>query len=406
MTQPRAGTFVAFRSRDFRLLWGGQTVSFVGDGAFIVALGWRVTELTGKASTLGFVLALESLAMLTTLLVGGVLADRYSRRLLMIGSDLARAGVMGVFFALDATGNVSLASVLVLGVLFGLADGFFQPAFGGIVPLVVETPMLASANSWIGIARNGSAIVGPAIAATLYYSAGPSLVWAIDAGSFLVSAASLWLARPRVVEQTGEQQSMRRDFTEGFRYVIGVPWIWTGIAAATVILMVAMAPYTALLPRVVQAHYHRGVGSYGVLFSAMAAGTVAGSLVWARWHPRRFRVVVCFAAFGINDIGILVVALSPWFVLGVAAAAWRGFWIGVGISAWLTLINELVPERLLSRVLSFDFFGSMGLTPVGFSLAAAAATTIAPTTILATGGILGASLWFVPLAWRRVRTAA
>jgi MFS family permease len=344
--------------------------------------------------------------MLATLLIGGVLADRYSRRLLMIGSDLARAAVMGVFFALDATGHVSLAVVLVLGVLFGLADGFFQPAFGGIVPLVVETPMLASANSWIGIARNGSAIIGPAIAATLYYSAGPSLVWAIDAGSFVVSAASLWLARPREVEQAGEQQSMRRDFTEGFRYVIGVPWIWTGIAAATVILMVAMAPYTALLPRVVQAHYHRGVGSYGVLFSAMAAGTVAGSLVWARWHPRRFRVMICFAAFGINDIGILVIALSPWFALGVAAAAWRGFWIGVGISAWLTLINELVPERLLSRVLSFDFFGSMGLTPVGFSVAAAVATTIAPTTILAAGGILGASLWFVPLASRRVRTAA
>jgi MFS family permease len=173
-----------------------------------------------------------------------------------------------------------------------------------------------------------------------------------------------------------------------------------------VILMVAMAPYTALLPRVVQAHYHRGVGSYGVLFSAMAAGTVAGSLVWARWHPRRFRVVICFASFGINDIGMLVVALSPWFALGVAAAAWRGFWIGVGISAWLTLINELVPERLLSRVLSFDFFGSMGLTPVGFSLAAAAATTIAPTTILAAGGVMGASLWFVPLVSRRVRTAA
>jgi hypothetical protein len=64
----RAGTLAAFRSRDFRLLWGGQTISFVGDAAFIVALGWRVTDLTGKASSLGFVLALESLAMLTTLL--------------------------------------------------------------------------------------------------------------------------------------------------------------------------------------------------------------------------------------------------------------------------------------------------------------------------------------------------
>ena len=405
MSAPHPSTLAAFRSRDFRLLWGGQTISFIGDAAFIVALGWRVTALTGKASSLGFVLAAESLAMLATLLWGGVLADRYSRRLLMIGSDVARAGVMTVFFALDATGHLSLSAIVVLAVLFGAADGFFQPAFGGIVPLVVETPMLASANSWIGIARQSSAIVGPALAAALYGTAGPTVVWELEAGSFLVSAAALWLARPRSI-QPAPQLGIRKELAEGFRYVLSVPWIWTGIAAATVILMVAMAPYTVLLPRVVQTHYHRGVGSYGLLFSAMAAGMVAGSLAWARWHPRKWRVAICFAAFGINDLGIIVLAVSPWFGLAVASAAWRGFWIGIGIAAWMTLISELVPERLLARVLSFDYFGSFALTPVGFVLAGAAATVVAPTTILATGGALGATLWFVPLLWRKVRVAA
>jgi MFS family permease len=399
------GTLAAFRSRDFRLLWGGQAISFIGDAAFLVALGWRVIDLTGKASSLGFVLAVESLAMLLTLLWGGVLADRYSRKLLMIGSDITRAGVMTVFFALDASGHLSLNAILVLAVLFGAADGFFQPAFGGIVPLVVETPMLPSANSWIGIARQGSAIVGPALAATLYGTAGPTTVWGIEAGSFLVSAAALWIARPRTI-QPPPQLGMRKELLEGFRYVLSVPWIWTGIAAATLILMVAMSPYTVLLPRVVQIHYHRGVGSYGLLFSAMAAGMVVGSLVWARWHPRKWRVAICFAAFGINDIGIVVLAVSPWYELAVVSAAWRGFWIGIGVAAWLTLISELVPEHLLSRVLSFDYFGSFALTPVGFVLAGAAATVVAPTTILAVGGALGAILWFVPLVWRKVRVAA
>lgn len=405
MTAGRQSTFVAFTSRDFRLLWGGQTVSFVGDAAFIVALGWRVTDLTGKASSLGFVLALESLAMLVTLLWGGVLADRYSRRLLMIGSDVARAAVIGVFFAFDVTGHLTLGSVLVLATLFGLADGFFQPAFSGIVPLVVDQPMLPSASSWMGVARQGSAIVGPGIAAGLYHTSGPSLVWAIEAGSFLVSAGALALARPRGFTP-GPQLGLRRELADGLRYVLGVPWIWTGIAAATVILMVAMAPFNALLPRVVQSHYDRGVGAYGAIFSAMAAGMVLGSLLWARWHPPRRRVIVCFAAFGINDIGIVVLALSPWYPLAIVAAAWRGLWIGIGIAAWTTLMSELVPEHLLSRASSIDFFGSIGLTPVGYVLAGAVATIVAPTDVLAVGGALGACLWFVPLVWNRVREAA
>src|SRR5205085_1681188 len=77
----------AFRSRDFRLLWSGQTVSLVGDGAFLIALGWRTTQLTGKSSSLAIVLMAHGLALLTTLLIGGALADRYSRRTLMILSD-------------------------------------------------------------------------------------------------------------------------------------------------------------------------------------------------------------------------------------------------------------------------------------------------------------------------------
>ena len=395
----------AFSSRDFRLLWAGQTISFTGDAAFVVALGWRVTQLTGKVGTLGFVLALESLAMLLTLLLGGVLADRYPRARLMIGSDLARAAVLAVFLTIDLTGNLSLTAVLALAAAFGAADGFFQPAFGGIVPLVVEQPMLPSANSWIGVARNGSAIAGPALAALLYGTTGPSVVWAIECASFLVSAAMLSAARPRRLEATA-REGIGRELATGFRYVMSVPWIWTGIAAATVILMVAMAPFTALMPRVVQDHYHRGVGAYGLVFSAMAAGMVAGSLTWAKWHPTRRRVIICFAAFGINDLGIIVLALTPWYALGLAAAVWRGFWIGIGIASWTTLLTELVPEHLLSRVFSFDFFGSLGLTPVGYVLAAVVAASVAPTTILAAGGVAGALLWFVPLLWRPVRSAA
>jgi MFS family permease len=400
-----AGTLAAFRSRDFRLLWMGQAISLVGDGAFIVALGWRVTDLTGDVKSLGFVLSLHSLAMLTTLLWGGVLADRHSRRLLMIVSDLARGAVLVAFVVVEATGRLSLPVLLVLAVLYGFGDGFFYPAFGGIVPLVVDDPLLASANSWINIARQGSTVIGPAVAAGLYGFAGPTSVWGVDAVSFAASALLLLRTRPRALQPEARQGAWR-ELAAGFRYVVSVPWLWTGIAAATVILMVAMAPYTALLPSLVRQQYHRGVGSYGLLFSLMAAGMVAGSLLWARAHPRRHRVLISFLAFAINDVGMIVVAVSPWYELAAAAVVWRGFWIGVALSAWSTLLTELVPGNLLSRVVSLDVFGSFALTPIGFALAGAAATMFTPAQLIAFGGVVGFLLWLVPLTWRDVRETA
>jgi hypothetical protein len=273
------------------------------------------------------------------------------------------------------------------------------------VPLVVESPLLASANSWLGIARQGSAVIGPAIAAVLYGTVGPSTVWAIESASFLVSAAALYLARPRMVAPEAPQ-GMFRELSEGFRYVASVPWIWTGIVAAALILMFGMAPFNALLPRIVQSQYGRGVGSYGLLFSLMSAGMVLGSLAWAHVNPRQHRMVICYGSFGLGAAGLIVVGLSDSYWLSAAAVVWRGIGIGIGIAAWMTLVNELVPERLLSRVFSLDYFGSTGLTPVGYVLAGAVASVVAPTTILAVGGCVAVTLWFVPLAWRPVRDAA
>ena len=307
----------AFRSRDFRLLWGGQTVSFAGDMAFLVAIGWYVTTLTGSAGSLGIVLAIQSAALLTTLLIGGVIADRYPRRRLMIGSDLARAVLVGILAALDATGSLSFTAILVLVALIGLADGFFQPAFGGIVPLVVEQPFLASANSMLNVARQTAAIGGPALAALVYGTAGSTTVFALDAASFVFSAALLWLARPRRLDAEPTEGPWR-DLAAGFRYVASVPWLWSGILVTTLILMVAMTPYQSLLPRLVRTHFHLGIGAYGLLFSLQAVGMVLGSFTYAHVNPRRKRAILCFAAFSINDAFMLLLAVSPWFPLAAA----------------------------------------------------------------------------------------
>src|SRR2546425_2768950 len=145
----RARVLRAFRSRDFRLLWTGQAVSLLGDTAFLVALGWRTFTLTGSARSLGYVLALQGIGLLSTVLIGGALADRYDRRSLMLVSDLSRFGLVGALTVVDGTGHLTLGILLGLAFAEGLATGFFTPALGGLVPLGVEKAGLGSANALI-----------------------------------------------------------------------------------------------------------------------------------------------------------------------------------------------------------------------------------------------------------------
>src|SRR5436189_1706115 len=136
----------AFRHRDFRLLWSGQMVSLIGDAAFLTALGWKAFTIAGSGK-LGLVLAVQGAGLLTTLLIGGALADRFERRRMMVVSDVWRFGAVGALAVIDATGHLTFTGLVVLAVVVGLGDGFFYPAVGGLVPLVVEQPALPSANS-------------------------------------------------------------------------------------------------------------------------------------------------------------------------------------------------------------------------------------------------------------------
>lgn len=404
-TSGRARALHALRSRDFRLLWAGQTISLVGDGAFLVALGWKSFSLTGSKSTLAVVLLAHGTAMLGTLLIGGALADRYPRRTLMIISDVARLSVMIVLTLVDATGHLNIGLLVALAVCYGLGDGFFYPAFGGIVPLVVDQHHIASANAMIGLSRQAAFVVGPALAGALYGLAGSSAVFGFNSASFAVAALLMLSARPRPIEPE-EPKGTFREIADGVRYVVGVPWLWISIFLASFILMIAMAPYTALLPAFVEEQYGKGVGAYGALFTLQSFGMAAGSLTFGQINPRSHRVVIMYLLFAANDVFVIGMALSHSFEVGLACVFLRGICIGFGIGVWNTLMMQFVPESKLARVSSLDFFGSFALVPVGYALTALVATSFSPSSLLIAGFGLSAILWSAPLTLRRVREAA
>jgi MFS family permease len=391
----------ALRHRDFRLLFFGQAVSLVGDVAFITALGWKTFTIAGS-TRLGIVLVCQSVALLSTLLVGGALADRLPRRRLMIFADVLRFGAVTALAVVDASGNLTFPVIVAVATVVGLGDGLFYPAFGGIVPLLVEQPNLASANSLIGVARWGSFLLGPAVAGFLYDPAGSAAVFAVDACSFLVSAGLVYATRPRAIE-AGVREGTLREIVTGARYVAGVPWLWVTIVLFGLVLMLQLAPQQVLLPKLVHEQWDRGVAAYAFLTTLLGVGTVTGTLLFGQLQPRHRRGVISYAIWAVNSASLAGVALSPWYPLAGLLSLVRGICIGFGVAIWETMLMERVPENLLSRVISLDYFGSFGLMPLGLAFSAVIAGLAPPGTIIAAGALLSTSLFLIVLTrpWLR-----
>jgi MFS family permease len=398
----RARVLQALRSRNFRLLWTGQTVSMLGDTAFLVALGWRTFTLTGSARSLGYVLTLQGVGLLLTVLVGGALADRYDRRKMMLVSDAARFGVIGALAVVDATGHLSLGTLAGLAFVEGLATGFFTPALGGLVPLVVEQPGLGSANALIGMARQASLLIGPTFAGLMYGFAGSTVVFGFNAFSYLISFGFVFATRPRAAERA-ESVGTLREIWAGIRYVTENPWLWVTITLFAFVLMFLWAPIQVLTPKLVRAHFHLGVGAYGVIFSMLGAGMIVGAVAFAQLDLRRRRGLVSYLIWMVNSLLVVVFALSPWYSLAIVASFLRGTCIGFGVAVWETMLMELVPQHMLSRVISLDWFGSFGLTPIGLVVVGAISGLTAPGTIIALGACISILIVAGGLFSRQIR---
>src|SRR4051794_34236478 len=179
------------RLREFRLLFAAQAISWFGDRMVSIALAFAVLGLGGSASDVGLVLAFRMVPLVATLLAGGVIADRVSRRAVMVAADLARVLTQGAIALLLITGHASIWALALLSGATGAATGFFNPASTGLLPAVVPAERLQEANGVRATALSGGEIVGPAIAGVLIAGVGPGWALAVDAATFAVSGLLL-----------------------------------------------------------------------------------------------------------------------------------------------------------------------------------------------------------------------
>jgi MFS family permease len=303
----------------------------------------------------------------------------------------------------DASGHLSFGILIAFVALEGLGSGLFQPAFGGIVPLLVDTAQLGSANALIGISRQAAFVIGAAIAGTIYGAAGSAAIFAVDAVSFVVSAGLLLLARPRAYEAQ-PSEGLGRDLVAGFRYIAGVSWLRITIGMFSLVVMVGYAAFQVLLPKLIEEEWSGGVGSYGLVFTLQGLGMVIGSIILGQVAPTRRRGPLIYSLFFLNSCATVVFALSPWFAVAAALSVLRGACLGFAITLWDTMLMQRVPEQMLARVISMDWFGSLGLLPAGLGLWAALSDIAPPSTLIAASSALCAAAFLVASTTRPIRS--
>jgi DHA3 family tetracycline resistance protein-like MFS transporter len=390
------------RERDFALFWSGWTVSLIGDGFFIVAIAWQVFELWNSPTALAVVGVAETISILAFVLVGGVVADRFERRKVLIFSSALRGIAVGLLGVLAVSEALELWHVFVLSAFFGAGQAFQGPAAGAIIPDLVPRHLLVQANSLSQVVRQGAfAFVGPALGGFVVHSFGAGSAFLIDAATFGVAIVTLLLLRPRPAAAVSEERtSMRRDIGEGLRYVRGTVWLWGTLAWALAAIFLVYGPFTVLLPFLVKNELGGDAGDLGLVFAAGGLSAILVSLTVGQLGLPRRHITFMYGLWLVACLQIAAFALAdvPWQAMAISFAG-EGCWAG-GLIVWSTLMQRIVPAELLGRVKSVDWLLSLGLAPLSFAVTGPLAGWLGVKPVLVIAGLsataLTAVFYFLP----------
>lgn len=383
----------------FRRLWAARTISILGSAFAPVALAFGVLDLPGAgAPELALVVTAASVAMVATILIGGVLGDRFPRtRVLMLGESIAGVSSAAVAF-LFITGDATPGSIAVLAALAGGAEGLLFPVLSGVVPETAPPDRLQAANALLRFSQSGAQVGGAALAGILVASIGAGWTMAIDAASFFIAVGVVSRIPARRPEASGG--SMLRELRDGWRSFVSFRWIWATTLSATVWVGLFHAAFAVLGP-VVAKRSLGGAPAWAGVLAVFSVGSVLGTVVATRVRPRRPMVVVALLFHpGALFVGLLALpATLPWMMLGG---------LGLGISfalitvLWDTMIQTHVPTEMLSRVASYDALGAMAAVPVATAIVGSVSAAIGVSTTLEWSAAIMLLSGFGPLVVRDV----
>ncbi|MEP6808337.1 MAG: MFS transporter [Chloroflexota bacterium] len=391
----RIGIARPLTERDYAMLTVGSLISLLGDGFFFVALAWQVYQISNVPTAMTAVGIAWTLPLIATILLGGVLSDRYDRRWLMVGADLLRGVAIAAMGILSVAGVLELWHVVALMAVIGLGDAIFNPASVAIVPDLLTDDLLPPANALQGTVRPLMAqLAGPAIAGLVVAGIGPGAAFLVDAATFGASA----LAVANIRHRSWKHEAARgigatfREIGEGLAFVRGQAWIWATLVSAMLGLLVVVGPRQTLVPFLIKNRLGLGPEALGATFAAGGVGAILAALVIGQVGLPARRVTVMYAAWaaGVGLMAIYGVMTQLWQALVVSFVIHGLFELGQII--WTTLLQQRVPRGMLGRVSSLDWLVSIGLVPVSYALTGPVAGAFGATTTMVGAGLLGAVL--------------
>ena len=353
----------AFAFRDFRLLWTGAFLSSVGTWTQDVALAWLIHTRLRDPFYLGLRAFAADAPLLAFMLVGGAMADRVDRRLILLTSNVLQmcfATALGVLYATDRLG---IGAIVGLAFLTGLSQSQSAPTYQAVITSLVPPRRIQNAVALNSLQFNLSRTVGPAIAGVLLARAGTGACFAVNAASFLAVIVALWRIRiPAHAEAAKE--GLGRSVGTAFRHVARDPVLatLTLIAAAGSFLAFPLITY---LPEIAGTVLRTGVEGYSLLLSSYGIGAIAGAIATAhRGHvPGRGRMLL--VALMVNGIATAGAVLSSHQVMAMACLLVAGFSLVTAFSTVNSLVQENAPGPLKGRVLGIYGFAFRGGMPLG-----------------------------------------
>jgi MFS family permease len=388
----------ALHHRNFQLFFSGQMISVIGTWMQNVAQSWLVYRLTGSALLLGVVGFAGQIPVSLLAPLGGLVADRWNRHHVVIGTQTASMLLAFVLSVLTLLRVVRVWEIVVLAALLGAVNAFDIPARQSFIIQMVDREDLMNAIALNSSMFNSARIIGPAIAGLLVAWIGEGWCFFTNSMSYIAVIAGLLLMKLEPVLQDMNETPPLEHIAEGFRYVRRTAPILALMLLLGLVSLVAV-PYTVLMPIFADRILHGGARGLGLLMGATGVGALLGALTLAA--RRRVRGLGRWVAYAAMAFGISLVAFSSsrWFGLSLLLLVPVGYCFMLQMAGTNTLIQSMVPDELRGRVMSVYALMFMGMVPFGSFFSGALASRIGAQWTVAIGGVGAIAAGFTYWRW-------